>query len=255
MNRESRYIKKLMGWCPTKNSFQNEIQEGCFSNVKLENGNIQLSSSPADLQEGRFLKVQTSLFDWWWMSRLLIVTAITLIISSLLWTFSSEDSYLIIFSGLIIFLLPLTLFLTRSNAATVMPGEIIIKQPMRKPIVVEKEDITQISVKKNEGHSLRWLIRLFYVIAIPLDFILGIPRNLQYIKYIEVSFSNYVDFSLFLGRLATVTIFLVLFYNVELLTPYQRALKVTTHSKLELTFFTDKPEELTSFLKNERDEK
>ncbi|MBZ4037860.1 hypothetical protein K6T82_24155, partial [Flavobacterium sp. 17A] len=96
-------------------------------------------------------------------------------------------------------------------AATVMPGEIIIKQPMRKPILIEEEDITQISVKKNEGYSLRWLIRLFYVIAIPLDFILGIPRNLQYIKYIEASFSNYVDFSLLLGHLAVVTIILVLF--------------------------------------------
>ncbi|MDW5548897.1 DUF1673 family protein [Methanosarcina sp.] len=255
MNWESRYIKKLMSWCPMKNSFQNQIQEGYFSGFEFENRSTQLSSSPADLQEGRFLKVQASLFDWWWMSRLLIVTAITLIISLLSWTFSSEDSYLIIFSGLIMFLFPLTLFLTRSNAATVMPGEIIIKQPMRKPIVIEKEDITQISVKKNEGHSLRWLIRLFYVIAIPLDFILGIPRNLQYIKYIEASFSNYVDFSLLLGHLAVVTIILVLFYNSELLTPYQWALKVTTHSKLELTFFTNKPEELTSFLKNERDEK
>jgi Protein of unknown function (DUF1673). len=122
---------------------------------------------------------------------------------------------------------------------------------MRKPIVIEKEDIMQISATKNYNHSLRWLARLFYVILIPLVFILGIPRNLQYIKYIEVSFSNYVDFSLFLGHLATVTMLLVLFYNSELLTPYQRALKFTTNSKLELTFFTNEPEELISFLKNE----
>ncbi|AKB83944.1 hypothetical protein MSBR3_3366 [Methanosarcina barkeri 3] len=250
-----KYFKRLMRWHPTKNSLQKEKQEGYFSGFEFENGSTQLSSSHEDFQEGKTLKVQVSLFDWWWMSRLLIVTATTLIISLLLWTFSSEDSYLIIFSGLIMFLFPLTLFLTRSNAATVTPGEIIIKQPMRKPIVIEKEDITQISVKKNEGYSLRWLIRLFYVIAIPLDFILGIPRNLQYIKYIEASFSNYVDFSLLLGHLAVVTIILVLFYNSELLTPYQWALKVTTHSKLELTFFTNKPEELTSFLKNKRDEK
>lgn len=52
--------KKLMGWCPTKNSLQNQMQEGCLSNFKLESGNIQLSSSPADLQEGRLLKVQAS---------------------------------------------------------------------------------------------------------------------------------------------------------------------------------------------------
>ncbi len=249
-----KYFKKLMGWSPTKNSLQNERQEGCFSDLKLENENIQLSS-PADLQEGRNLKVKASLFDWWWVSRLLIITFFTLIISLLLWTFSPEDPYLIIFSGLIMFLLPLTLFLTRPNAATITPGKIRIKQPTRKPIVIEKEDITQISVKKNEGHSLRWLIRLFCVIAIPLDFILGIPRNLQYIKYIEVSFSNYVDFSLFLGHLAAVTVLLVLFYNGELLTPYRWALKVTTCSNLKPWLYTNNPEELTSFLKNERDKK
>jgi len=249
MNRQSKYMKKLMGWCPTKNSPQNQMQENCFLDFKLENGNIQLGS--ADLQDSRTLKVQASFFDWWWISRILIVTFFTLVISFLFWTFSPEDSYLIIFSSLIMFLLPLTLFLTRPNAATVMPGKIIIKQPMRKPIVIEKEDIMQISATKNYNHSLRWLARLFYVILIPLVFILGIPRNLQYIKYIEVSFSNYVDFSLFLGHLATVTMLLVLFYNSELLTPYQRALKFTTNSKLELTFFTNEPEELISFLKNE----
>jgi hypothetical protein len=189
------------------------------------------------------------------MSRLLIVTFFTLIISLLFWTFSPEDSYLIIFSSLIMFLLPFILFLTRPNAATVMPGKIIIKQPMRKPIVIEKEEIIQISAKKNYNHSLRWLVRLFWVILMSVYFIEGIPRNLQYIEYIKESFSNYVDFSLFLGHLAVITIFLVQFYNAELLTPYQRTLKVTTHSKLELTFFTNEPEELISFIKNERDKK
>jgi hypothetical protein len=172
--------------------------------------------------------------------------------SLLFWIYVPEDSYLIIFSGLIMFLLPLTLFLNRPNGAMVTPGEIRIKKPMRKPIVIEKKEIMQISVAtKNYNHSIRWLARIFCIISIPLNFILGIPRNLQYIKYIELSFSNYVDFSLFLQHLATVLIFLVLFYNGELLTPYQWALKVTTHSKLELTFFTNRPEELTSFLKNE----
>ncbi|MGA9187214.1 MAG: DUF1673 family protein [Methanosarcina sp.] len=74
-----KYFKKLMGWCPTKNSFQKERQEDYLSDFKLENGNIQLSSSPADLQEGRTLKVQASLFDWWWVSRVLIITFFILI--------------------------------------------------------------------------------------------------------------------------------------------------------------------------------
>jgi hypothetical protein len=252
---EPRYIKKLMGWCPTKNSLQNEMQEGCFSNVKLENINIQLSPASTDLQESRTLNVRVSLFDSRWITIALIITFFTIIISLLLWVYVPEDSYLIIFSGIILFLFPITLFINRPKAVTVTPGKIRIKKPMRKPIVVEKKDIMQISATKNYNHSIRWLARVFCIILIPLNFILGIPRNLQYIKYIEVSFSNYVDFSLFLGHLATVTILLVLFYNGELLTPYQWALKVTTNSKLEITFFTNEPEELTSFLKNEIDKK
>lgn len=257
MSRESRYIEKLIGWCPTKNSLQNQMQEGCLPDIKWGNGNIQLSSSPADLQENRTLKVQASLFDWWWLSRVLIIVFSTLIASSLLWAYTPEDSYLIIFSGLVKFVLPIIFLLNRPDAVTVTPGEIRIKKPLRKPIVIEKEDIIQISTTKNYNHSLRWLSRLFCVVLIPIYFIEGMPRNSQYIEYVEYIeglLSNYVDLSLFLGHIATVTILLVAFYNAELLTPYQWALKVTTHSKLEITFFTNKPEELTSFLKNERDQ-
>lgn len=241
-----KYFKKLMGRRPTKNSLQKEKQEGCFSDVKLENENIQLSSSPADLQEGRILKVQASLFDWWWVSRLLIITFFTLIISLFLWTFSPEDSYLIMFSGLIMFLLPLTFFLTRPNVATVIPGEIIIKQPMRKPIVIEKEDITQISVKKNEGHSLRWLIRLFYVFL----FVVTIMMDLRDLERLAPDYSK---LSIFLIKLSKITFFLVLFYNFELLVPYKQTLKVTTRSNLKLWLYIDDPEKFTGFFKKEKE--
>ncbi|MCO5383158.1 MAG: DUF1673 domain-containing protein [Methanosarcina barkeri] len=239
-----KYFEKLMGWCPTKNSFQKERQEGCFSDFKLENGNIQLSSSPADLQEGRTLKVQASLFDWWWVSRVLITTFFILIVSLLLWIYSPEDSYLIIFSGLIMFLLPLIFLLNRPNAATVIPGKIIIKQPMRKPVVIEKEDVTQISLTKNENHSLRWLIRLFCVFF----FVVTIMMDL---KDLERLATDYSKLSIFLTKLSKITFFLVLFYNFELLVPYQRTLKVTTRSNLKLWLFTDNPEELTGFFKTE----
>lgn len=65
------------------------------------------------------------------------------------------------------FLLPLTLFFNRPKAVTITPEEIRIEIPMRKPIVIKKDDIVQISTTKNYSYSLRWLIRLFYVIAIP----------------------------------------------------------------------------------------
>jgi len=57
MSWESRYIKKLMGWCPTKHSLQNQMQEGYFSEFKLENEIIELVSSPVDLKESKNFKV------------------------------------------------------------------------------------------------------------------------------------------------------------------------------------------------------
>ncbi|MGA9189668.1 MAG: hypothetical protein WB014_14175 [Methanosarcina sp.] len=144
------------------------------------------------------------------------------------------------------FLLPLIFLLNRPNAATVIPGKIIIKQPMRKPVVIEKEDVTQISLTKNESHSLRWLIRLFYVFF----FIVTIMMDL---KDLERLASDYSKLSISLTKLSKITFFLVLYYNFELLIPYQRTLKVTTRSNLKLWLFTDNPEELTGFLKKENE--
>ena len=70
---------------------------------------------------------------------------------------------------------------------------------------------------------------------------------------LERSVPDYVNLSIFLMNLAVVTLFLVLFYNFELLASYQRALKVSTHSNLKLCLYTEEPEELTKFLKNEKE--
>jgi len=127
---------------------------------------------------------------------------------------------------------------------------LLIDEPSKglAPIVVEKEDIRQISVTKNRDHSLRWLIRSFYVIFLPLYLGEGIIKAL---RNLERSFPDYIVFSLFLVRLAGVAIFLALFYNFELLAPYQQTLKVTTNSNLNLQFYTEKPKELVAILKNE----
>ncbi|MDR7666226.1 DUF1673 family protein [Methanosarcina sp. Z-7115] len=216
-----KYFKKLMGWCPTKNSLQKERQEDCFSDFKLENGNLQLMPSSAGLQENRTLKARVNLVDYRWILRALLIGFLALIASLLLWTYSPEDSYLIIFSGLIMFLLPLIFLLNRPNAAKIIPGKIIIKQPMRKPVVIEKEDVTQISLTKNESHSLRWLIRLFCVFF----FVVTIMMDL---KDLERLATDYSKLSISLTKLSKITFFLVLYYNFELLVPYQQTLKVTT---------------------------
>ncbi|MDI9396113.1 MAG: DUF1673 family protein [Euryarchaeota archaeon] len=74
-------IKKLMGWCPMKNSHQKDGQEDFFSEFKLENRNIQPVQSPLDMRENRIFKVRVSLFDGSWILWALIITLFTIIVS------------------------------------------------------------------------------------------------------------------------------------------------------------------------------
>lgn len=121
---------------------------------------------------------------------------------------------------------------------------------MRKPVIIEKEDIMQISVTRTGNHYLRWTVRLIYVVFIPLYFVKEIMTTLQ---DMERSFPEYIDLSLFLLNLTVLAMLLVMFYNFELMAPYQQTLKVTTRSNLELSFFTDDPEKLTRILKKEKE--
>lgn len=239
-----------MGWCPMKNSLAKGWQEDNFPNFKLEDRNIQLVPSPVNLHGSRIPKVRVSLFDGKWVLWALIITFFTIIVSLFFWTCSPEGSYLVIFSGLIMFLMPLILFLNRPNAASVTPGKIIIKKPMRKTVVIEKENIKQISVTRTGNRFICWLMRLVYVIWIPLYFKKEIMTTLHDLK---MSYPDYIELSQFLRQLALLAMFLVMFYNSELMAPYQRAIKVTTNSNLRIWLYTKEPEELTTILRNEKE--
>ncbi|KKG07493.1 DUF1673 family protein [Methanosarcina sp. 2.H.A.1B.4] len=242
-------IRKMMGWCPMKNSFGKGRREDCFSGFKLENGS-QTVPSPVNLHGSRIPKVRVSLFDGRWVLWALIITLFTIIISLFFWTCIPEGSYLVIFSGLIMFLMPLMLFLNRPNTASVIPGKIIIKKPMHKLTVIKKEDIKQISVTRTGNPFICWLMRLLYVIWIPLYFKKEIMTTLYDLK---MPFPDYIELSLFLSHLAVLAMLLVMLYNSELMAPYQRAIKVTTNSNLRIWLYTKEPEELTTILRNEKE--
>lgn len=240
-------IKKLLGWCPMKDYLKKDGQEGCFPEFKLENRNIQLVPSSLGLHESGILKVRASLFDGRWILWILIITFFTIIVSLFFWTCIPEGSYLVIFSGLIMFLMPLMLFLNHPNTASVIPGKIMIKKPMRKLVVIKKEEIKQISVKRTGNRFGCWLIRLIYVIWIPLYFKKEIMTTLYDLKML---FPDYIELSQFLRQLALLTMFFIMFYNSELVAPYQQALEVTTNSNLRIWLYTEEPEKLTTILRN-----
>ncbi|HII02966.1 TPA: DUF1673 family protein [Methanosarcinaceae archaeon] len=244
------YLRKLMGWCPMKDSFREERKEANFPGFKLETRSIQPVRSTTDSHESRILRARVTFLDFWTIIIIIFALITSLIISFILWAYIPEDSFLIASSGLIIFLMPPILLLNRPGTVAVMSGKIIVRRPIRKPVVIEKKDIMQISVTRSKDYSLRWLTRLFSVIFILFFFVGGIMSTL---RNLERSFTDYVVLSLFMAHLSGVLMSLVLLYNAELLMPYQQTLKVITRSNLELRFFTDEPEELTGFLKDEKE--
>jgi hypothetical protein len=214
-------IKKLMGWCPLKDSLQKGRQGEFFSGFKSENGNLQLMPSSPNPQESRTLKARVSLFDDSWILWVLAVVFFTLIVSLLVWTYNSpEGSFLILFSGLIWFLIPLMFLLNRPN--------------------------TVVSVKKNKDHSYRWLFRLFFITFILLFLSQIILNDL---RILGGSATEYPDISNFLIQFAQVTFFLVLFYNGELVAPYQQVINITTRSNLKLRLYIDELEEIMAIIK------
>lgn len=243
-------IKKLMGWCPMKDSLIKERQEDFFSGFKSKNGNLQLMPSPTSPQESRILKARASIFDDRWILWIVIIALFTFMVSLLIWVYSPEGSFLVLFSGLIWFILPFPFFLNRPNTVAVISGKILIKRPLRKPFILEKEDVTQISIKKNKDHSLRWFFRLLSIAFISLYLAVTIMMDL---KTLERSSPEYPEFSTFLIQLSFITILLVQYYNGELEMPYQQVIDITTRSNLKLRLYIDEPGEIMAIIKKENE--
>lgn len=235
-----------MGWCPMKDSFREERKEGFLPGLEWENRSLQLSSSPASLQEGRIFKAQVSHFPGWGAIIIILFAAVS---SFLLWIYSHENSFLFILSQLILYLLLIVPLLSHfSSTVAVMPEKLIIKRPLRKPVVIEKRDIKQISVPKNDNHSLRWPMRLFYLATISIILLHAVERINRDLQLEEAATFS-AKLSLFLGKFLVVSFLLVLYYIFELRAHYQRVLKVTMHSNLKVWIYTEEPEELKAFIK------
>lgn len=239
-----------MGRCSPKNSFGKKTQENRFYGFKLGNISSQQSSSPTDLQERKIIKAQVNIFPEWWA---VIIIFSALIVSLLLWTYSPEDSFLIILSELILYL-PLILLLLsrRPGTVAVIPGKIIIKRPLRKHVEIKKEDVMQISVASNENRFLRWPMRLVFLATFPIILLRTVERIIRDLQ-LEEAVPIITKLSLFLSHSLIAASLLVIFYNFELRTPYQQILKVITYSNLKLWIYTEEPEEITAILKNEEE--
>ncbi|WP_332881630.1 DUF1673 family protein [Methanosarcina horonobensis] len=123
--------------------------------------------------------------------------------------------FLIILSELILYL-PLILLLLshHPSTVTVMPEKIIIKRPLRKPVVIEKENIRQISIEKNENRSLRWPMRLVFLATLPIILLRTIERIIRDLQLEEAAPAS-AKLSLFLSQFLVAAFLLVFFLQLR----------------------------------------
>ncbi len=183
LNLKVEYIRKLMGWCPMKDSLRKERQEDFFSGFKSENESFQLMPSPAGLQEGKVLKAQ-AMYKGLGIAKILFLMLVALLPPIVIPLFgfgfspspTGPDHNVVIFDPslslildiyltLILYLGLLAIILYNRTTVMLTHEKIIIRRHLFKSLVLQKEDIAQISVSKKKGHSYRWLLRLFFLVS------------------------------------------------------------------------------------------
>ncbi len=168
VDKLEKYFRKLMCWCPMKDSLLKGRLEDFLSGFKSENGN------------------------------------------------GIYDSFMLL-SVFYLCLIPYLFIKYRPGTVSAMHEKIIITRPLRKPVVIHREEIMQISVKENENNSWRWSFRLIY-----FGFILLILFLAPYRSGIN------------LKELVMYIPLLLAYYSFEILKPYQCVLKIITCSNLRL---------------------
>ncbi len=116
--------------------------------------------------------------------------------------------------------------------------------------MLRKEDIVQTS-SKNKGNSLRRPLRLLILVAPCIQ----LPHTVESItRYLQLEAAPaLVILSSVMVDFWIVAFAFVLYYIFELTVPYQQILKITTHSNLNLEFYTEEPEEIMTTFKNKNE--
>jgi hypothetical protein len=262
------YLRKLMGWCPMKDSIRKGRQEDSYSGFKSENGSFQLMPFPSGLQESKVIKAQ-AMYKGLGIAKILFLMLVALlppiVIPLLGFGFSPSPTgpdHIVIFDPglslildiyltLILYLGLLAIILYNRTTVMLTHEKIIIRRHLFKSLVLQKEDVAQISVSKKKGYSYRWLLRLFFLAVL----IFTLSQTIENITKDLSMETTPLSYKL-IGVLVSfwiVAFYLVLYYIFELAAAYRQVLKITTRSNLNMEFYTDEPEEIMSILKKENE--
>jgi hypothetical protein len=126
------------------------------------------------------------------------------------------------------------------------PDSITIWRPLFRSVIIAKDAITTIDVRKNIRHSRRWLslgaIVLFIVGVIPTILFSG---QSQYLSGVisRVSFTVFVVY-----YLAVIVFFGLLFYHAYIRSRYSRILAISTNNKKIIGLYVDDPGRISEIL-------
>ncbi len=251
----TEYFRKLMGWCPMKDSLRKERQEDSYSRFDLKDGNLQLMPSSASPQEGRVLKAQV-VYKGLGIAKILFSMLVALLPPIVIPLFgfgfspspTGPDHNVLIFDPslslildiyltLILYLTLLTLIFYNRNTVMLTPEKIVIRRHLFKSLVLQKEDVAQISVSKNKGYTYRWPLRFLFLAAL----IFTLPQTIENITRGLSMETTPLSYKL-IGVLVSfwsIAFAVVIYYIFELVAPYQQVLKITTRSNLNLELYID----------------
>ncbi|MCX6690838.1 MAG: hypothetical protein NTW33_01995 [Methanoregula sp.] len=117
------------------------------------------------------------------------------------------------------------------------PDTITIRRPLFRPVIIAKDTITTIEVRKNIHHSHRWLFRgamvIFFVYVIPSILSSG---HSQYVSRMisRVSLSVFMVY-----YLAVIVFFGLLFYHGYIRSRYTHVIALCTNNKKIVGLFVD----------------
>jgi len=239
----SEVIRGWLGWCPDrmtvsrlrkiqeKNPFSMELSGGrgyAVKDVIMDYGSTGISIPLftiiiAGTIAGLFAFMRYGLFENWSVYGLLV---------------------------LILFILGAGLRMLHQDikkaTVEVAPGAIIIRRPFFRPVIIQKDTITTMGVRKNIHHSHRWLFRVATII-----FLIGIiPLILSsgYFQYLSREIYG-ISFVLFVAyQLAVAIFFMLVFYHGYIRSRYPEILAICTDNKKIAGLFVEDPKKMSDIL-------
>lgn len=120
------------------------------------------------------------------------------------------------------------------------PGAITVRRLLFLPVIIPKDTITAIEVRKNFHHTHRWLFRgaMVIVLVSVIPFILSSGQS----QYISGLISR-ISFTVFIGYQLAIVVFVgLMFYHEYIRSGYSHILAICTNNKKIIGLYVDDPE-------------